>query len=106
MKRVEKRRREAEGGEGREEERQVGHIEGVDTASSVKRMEKRSEEGEEQKEENVKVERDRLVTSGPKGNAGSSHFCKFEGGRKKEEEEGRKGRLVTSRVLTLRAVCR
>ena len=67
----------------------------------MKRVEKRSEEGEEQNEENVKVERDRLVTSGPKGNAWSRHFCKFEGGRKKEEEEGRKVRLVTSRVLRL-----
>ena len=43
---MEKRRGEkrgAEGGEEREEERQVGHVEGINTASSVRRVEKRRE---------------------------------------------------------------
>ena len=45
-KRGEGRRRGAEGGEGKQEERQVGHVGDVDTASSVRRVGKRRGEEE------------------------------------------------------------
>ena len=46
----------------------------------MKTVEKRRGEGEEQKEENVGIKRDCLVTSGSKGSAWSRRCCEFEGG--------------------------
>ena len=56
------RGRGAQGAEG-EEERQVGHDEGVDTANNARRVEKRREAGEEKKEEKGGRRKGRLVTS-------------------------------------------